>query len=254
MRWGIPVVLVLLPVVGFWITRKLRSEIPLAIPAVGAWRVEEKRVFIIFAITALAWVTRSQPFGGWSGALDLPGANDASVALLAVIAMFLVSDGKGGRLLDWETAARIPWGMLILFGAGIAIARAFGVSGLGDVLGAQLSGIAAWPLVLVIAVICLSITFMTELTSNAATTALMMPILAAAAIGVGIDPALLMLPAAMSASCAFMLPVATPPNTIAFSAGLFSIDRMAREGFVLNLLGVVVITAICSTLLIRIFG
>jgi sodium-dependent dicarboxylate transporter 2/3/5 len=159
--------------------------------------------------------------------------------------MFLIPNGKGERLLDWETATKIPWGMLILFGGGIAIAKAFIVSGLSAALGNALIGITNWHIVLIIGLICLTITFLTEMTSNTATTALMMPILAAGALAAGIDPALLMVPAAMSASCAFMLPVATAPNTIVFSTGNFTTMKMVREGFVLNFIGLAVITAVC---------
>ncbi len=249
MSWGVPVVLILVPLIGLWLTRNLQHEGHVDIPKVGQWRIDEKRVFIVFTLTALAWVTRGQPFGGWNTWLDVPGANDASVALLAVVVMFLVPDGKGAKLLDWETAAKIPWGILILFGGGIALAKAFVASGLSGALGEFLSGIAGWPTVLMIAVICLTITFLTEMTSNTATTALMMPILAAAALAADIDPALLMVPAAMSASCAFMLPVATAPNTIMFSTGRFSTQVMVREGVILNLLGVAVVTGVCSLLL-----
>ncbi len=249
MSWGVPVVILFVPVIGFWLTRRLNYRGQIDMPQIGEWQVEEKRVFIVFAITAFAWVTRSQPFGGWKTWLDLPGANDASVALLAVVVMFLVPNGKGGRLLDWETAAKIPWGMLILFGGGIAIAKAFVVSGLSAALGDLLAGVANWPLLLMIAVICLTITFLTEITSNTATTTLMMPILAAAALAAELDPLLLMVPAAMSASCAFMLPVATAPNTIVFSTGRFRTSLMAREGFALNLSGAVVISLVCYSLL-----
>jgi sodium-dependent dicarboxylate transporter 2/3/5 len=175
----------------------------------------------------------------------LKGANDASVALVAVVCMFLIPNGKGERLLDWETAAKIPWGMLILFGGGIAIAKAFVVSGLSAALGNALVGITTWHIIFIIGVICLTITFLTEMTSNTATTALMMPILAAGAVAAGIEPALLMVPAAMSASCAFMLPVATAPNTIVFSTGRFTTMKMVREGLVLNFIGLTVITLIC---------
>ncbi|MCZ6502041.1 MAG: SLC13 family permease [Gammaproteobacteria bacterium] len=249
MSWGIPVVLLMVPVIGIWLTRRLRFKGNVEIPTTGEWRIDEKRVFIVFSLTALAWVTRGQPFGGWSTWLNIPGANDASVALIAVISMFLIPNGKGARLLDWETAARIPWGMLILFGGGIALAKAFVASGLSSTLGDLLSGIAGWPIVLMIAVICLALTFLTEMTSNTATTALMMPILAAAAIAADIEPELLMVPAAMSASCAFMLPVATAPNTIMFSTGRFTTQVMAKEGLVLNLIGVVVITTVCVLVL-----
>ncbi|MCH7744153.1 MAG: SLC13/DASS family transporter [Proteobacteria bacterium] len=249
MSWGVPVVLLMVPMIGLWLTRKLHYKGDVEIPTIGEWRVDESRVFMVFSLTALAWVTRGQPFGGWSTWLNIPGANDASVALIAVILMFLIPNGKGAKLLDWETAAKIPWGMLILFGGGIALAKAFVASGLSSTLGDLLSGIAGWPIVLMIAAICLAITFLTEMTSNTATTALMMPILAAAALAAGIEPALLMVPAAMSASCAFMLPVATAPNTIMFSTGRFTTQVMAREGLVLNLLGVVVITTVCVLLL-----
>ena len=152
-------------------------------------------------------------------------------------------------MLDWQTAERIPWGMLLLFGAGITIATAFTNSGLSNLIGTALESLSTLPILLMIATICLAVTFLTEVTSNMATTVLLMPILAAAAIGAGIDPILLMIPAAMSASCAFMLPVATPPNVVAFSTGRFSIQDMVREGLALNLLGVLVISSLCALLL-----
>lgn len=249
MSWGVPVVLLLVPLIGIWLTRSLNYKGSIEMPAVQDWSVEEKRVFMVFALTALAWITRSQPFGGWKTWLDLPAANDASVALIAVAIMFIVPNGKGSRLLDWETANKIPWGMLILFGGGIALAKAFVASGLSAYLGDLLSGLATWHIVAMVLVICLTITFLTEMTSNTATTTLMMPILATAAFAADIEPALLMVPAAMSASCAFMLPVATAPNTIMFSTGRFPIKVMAREGFVLNLIGAGVITLVCVTML-----
>lgn len=246
MEWGIPLVLIFIPIIGLWVTRKLNYTGQIDMPRVGSWRTYEKRVFIVFSLTALAWITRGEPFGGWSHWLGVPHANDASVALMAVVVMFLVPNGEDGhRLLDWDTATKIPWGMLILFGSGIAIAEAFVESGLSTALGHALSGLAGWPIVLTVGIICLTLTFLTEITSNTATTALMMPILAAAALAADIDPALLMVPAAMSASCAFMLPVATAPNTIVFSTGHFSTSRMAREGFVLNLIGVVIVSGVC---------
>ena len=249
MSWGVPVVLIFVPIIALWLTRRLNHQGHVDMPKVGAWQTEERRVFIVFTLTALAWVTRSQPFGGWKTWLEVPGANDASVALLAVVAMFLIPNGKGSRLLDWETASRIPWGMLILFGGGIAIAKAFVISGMSAALGNALAGIAGWPILAMTAVICLCITFLTEMTSNTATTTLMMPILAAAAIAAGIAPAVLMVPAAMSASCAFMLPVATAPNTIVFSTGRFTTSLMAREGAALNFVGVVVISVMCYLLI-----
>ena len=152
-------------------------------------------------------------------------------------------------MLDWETARQIHWGVLILFGAGLSIAEAFGASGLSEIIGSVLQGLSALPVILMILLICLAVTFLTETTSNTATTALLMPILAAGAIGANIDPKLLMVPAAMSASCAFMLPVATAPNIIVFSTGRFTIQAMAKEGAALNLVGAFVKTSICFYLL-----
>ncbi len=249
MGWGVPVVLLFLPLMGLWLTRNLSGIGRITVPDVGPWRTDEARVMTVFALTALAWITRREPFGGWSEWFGLPGANDAAVAFVAVVAMFLIPDGKGGRLLDWERAERIPWGMLLLFAGGITIARAFEATGISVALGETLSGLAGLPVVLLIAVICLAITFLTEMTSNTATTTLMMPILAAAAIGAGIEPTLLMIPAAMSASCAFMLPVATAPNAIMFGTGRFTTRAMAREGLALNLIGAAVITLVISSLI-----
>ncbi len=249
MTWAIPIVLVLLPAAGFWVTRNLRFVGRFELPDVGAWRTPEKRVFVVFSLTALAWVTRTEPFGGWTAWLSLPYTNDAIVAFLGVVILFLVPNGEDQRLLDWETANKIPWGMLILFGAGITIATAFTESGLSGVIGAHLERLSTLPLLLMIALVCLTVTFLTEVTSNTATTTLLMPILAAAALGAGTDPKLFMIPAALSASCAFMLPVATPPNVITFSTGRFSVKRMASEGLAVNLLGVAVISTLTYWLL-----
>ncbi len=249
MQWSLPIVILMLPVVGIWLTRGLAKIEPIKLPEVGAWRIEEIRTLTVFAVTAGLWITRKQPFDGWSGILADLGiphnANDASVALLGVVAMFLVPNGKGEKLLDWESAKRIPWGILILFASGVCIASAFTQSGLSGLLGAQLSRLGMLPMIFMIGIICLAVTFLTEVTSNTATTTLLMPILAAAAIGAEIDPRLIMIPAAISASFAFMLPVATGPNAIIFGSQRFTVREMAREGFMLNLIGVVVITTCC---------
>ena len=249
MFWAVPVVLAFLPVVGFYLTRNLGKHPAPAMPKVGPWRAAERRVLVVFALTALLWITRQEPFGGWSGMLGVAHSDDYMVAFLAVTALFLIPDGKGERLLDWDTATRIPWGMLILFGAGISIAEAFTQSGLSQTIGALLTGVASLHVLLVMLIICLAVTFLTEATSNTATTTLLMPILAAGALGAGMDPKLLMIPAAMSASCAFMLPVATAPNVIMFSTGKFTVEEMAREGFALNLLGAFIIAIVCYVML-----
>ncbi|MCZ6560774.1 MAG: SLC13 family permease, partial [Gammaproteobacteria bacterium] len=243
MKWALPVVVTMVPITGIWLTRGLKKQMKFDLPDVGAWRSEEIRTLVIFLITAILWMTRKEPFGGWSALIGVPTANDASVALLAVVAMFLIPNGRGSRLLVWDTAVKIPWGILILFGSGICIAKAFVSSGLSVTLGAALAGLGQLPLLLMILIICLAVTFLTEVTSNTATTTLLMPILAAAATNTGIDHALIMVPAAMSASFAFMLPVATGPNAVVFGSGMLTIKQMAREGIVLNLIGAAVITS-----------
>jgi len=249
MSIALPIVGVLLPLAGWWVTRNLKQQGHYQLPPVGAWQTAEKRVFWVFSLTALCWITRSEPFGGWTAWLSLPYSNDAIVAFIGVVALFLIPDGKGNKLLDWETANKIPWGMLILFGAGISIATAFINSGLSTTIGQQLEQLSTLPLLMMIAIICLSVTFLTEVTSNTATTTLLMPILAAAALGTNTDPKLFMIPAALSASCAFMLPVATPPNVITFSTGQFSVKTMAQEGLAINLLGILVISTLSFLLL-----
>ena len=158
--------------------------------------------------------------------------------------MFVLPNGSGGKLLDWESASTIHWGVLLLFAGGIAIAKAFSVTGISEAIGESLSGVTRLSIILLIASVALAVTFLTEITSNTATTTLLMPILAAASLGAGFDPALLMLPAALSASCAFMLPVATGPNAIVFGSGKMTVEQMVREGFALNLIGVAVITLV----------
>jgi len=265
MSWGIPIVSCMIPITWLWITRKLTFSGGFTMPAVGKWSTIEKRVMLVFAITACAWITRKEPFGGWSSWLDLPKANDASVALIAVILMFIIPAGinkeslndgnnsirKGEKLLNWEAAVSIPWGILLLFGGGICLAEAFGVSGLSSSLAENLSALSTIPVWLMIFVICLSVTFMTETTSNTASTVVLMPVLAATAIGLDIDPKLLMIPAAISASCAFMMPVATPPNSIVYASGFFSARAMASEGFVLNIIGAIIITVLCYLILLQ---
>lgn len=246
---GLPVVLVLLPVAALWLTRGLGVSGDIRIDGVGKITSGESRVLAIFALVILAWMTLKNPQGGWSGWLSLPYANYASVAFIAVIVMFICPDGEGGKLLDWPAASSIHWGVMILFAGGIAIAKAFMATGLSEALGQQLSAVANWPLFAVILAICLGVTFLTEVTSNTATTTLLMPILAAAAATTQWDPALLMIPAALSASCAFMLPVATAPNAIVIASGKIRIADMMREGVVLNLLGALVISTLAYTMM-----
>ena len=242
MSWGVPVVVTMIAVTALWLTRSLPNKLLVTLPETTAWRSAEKRVLVVFGLTGLAWMTRSEPFGGWRELLGIPGANDASVAFLAVIVLFVLRDNEGTPLITWQEAARIPWGVLLLFAGGICLASAFVASGLSAVAGEALVVLTALPTYLMLLLICLAVTFMTEATSNTATTALLMPILAAAAIAAGVEPALLMVPAAMSASCAFMLPVATAPNAVIYGTDRVGISTMFREGLLLNLVGAFVVS------------
>lgn len=251
MSFGIPAVLLFLPLCAAWLSRGLGGTPPASIPALGPWQPAERRVLTVFGLVALAWITRTEPFGGWSGALGLKGANDAAVALLGVVVMCLVPDGKGGRLLTWDGAERIPWGALVLFGGGIALAAAFDASGLSRLIANDL---AAWKslalgsplnLLLLMFAICATVTLLSEIASNTAAAVLLMPILATAATAVGVDPALFMVPAVLAASCGFMLPVATAPNLVAYGTRQVTAQRMLREGAVVDLIGVLVLTGVC---------
>ena len=249
MRIGVPATMLLLPIAWLVVTRGVVKTVELSLPSVGPWRPAERRVLVVFALTALAWVTRTEPFGGWSRLVGGSAVSDSTVALAAAIILFLVPDGERGALLDWPTAKKIPWGLLVLFGGGIAIARAFDESGLSRALGDALSKVSSLPILLMLALVCLVVTFLTEVTSNTATATLLMPVLAAAALGAGLDPKLLMVPAALAASCAFMLPVATAPNAIVFGTERVTTAQMARTGAALNVVGALALALLCYAIL-----
>lgn len=253
MSTSVPIVLVAIPIMALWLSRGIKLKHAIEFPAVGSWRTQEIRTLAVFAAVAMLWVFRKEPFGGWSGALGLNQVGDSTIALLGVVAMFLVPTGEkdqngkdtGDRLLDWKTASDIPWGMLLLFAGGICIAKAFVASGLSQVIGEALSGITTLPLLLVMFIIAISVSFLTEITSNTATATLLMPILASAAMTNNIPIELIMIPAVISCSCAFCLPVATAPNSIIFSSGQVTIKQMAREGIILNVIVAAVVSVVC---------
>lgn len=245
MKTGIPVVVLSLPVAALWLARNVQPTREVELSDAEPWRQEEIRIMVIFAVVVFLWVFRTEPLGGWSGVLGVSTIGDSTIALLGVAAMFLVPSGKGDQLLNWTWASDIPWGMLVMFAGGITLAAGFQSSGLAELIGTSLSAFLELPLWLLVLLICLSVKLLTEVTSNTATTTLLMPILGSAAIAGGVRPELLMIPAAISASCAFMLPVATAPNAIAYGTGAVNTSKMASEGFVLNLALTPVITVIC---------
>lgn len=258
-QWGkvsLPIVIILLPLVWLVVTRGVRLERPITMPEVGNWRSSERRVLAVFIITALAWVFRATPYGGWAGligAVDEQGktmVGDATVALASAVALFLIpagdkaSDSYTSKLLDWESAVEIPWGILLLFGGGLALAAGFEATGLSAAIGDTLSSLRSLHPLLIVLAVCLLVNFLTELTSSTATTALLLPILAETARASELPLELIMIPGTISASCAFMLPIATAPNTIVFAAGGLSTGAMARTGVALNLCSAVVISVV----------
>ena len=270
MKAGVPVVVIFVPIAWWWLTRGLRGNETFDLPEGEPWTRGQRRVIVMFAIAAGLWIFQKYPAlpldwfegigwekgGGWTGllglatdgALDARMSGSATVAALVVVLLFAFPDGDGGRLLDWEHARTIPWGVLLLFGGGIALAQAFKSTGLSEVIAGNLGGMKDIPIPVMVLIVCLLTTFLTEITSNTALTALLMPILGATALALEVDPVILMAPAAMRASCAFMLPVATAPNAAVYGTEEVPIDRMVREGFVLNLIGVVIISTLAMFL------
>ncbi|MDH4573242.1 SLC13 family permease [Salinicola acroporae] len=252
---GLPVSAVMMAVAWWWLTRggfelKLAGDngdvIGDELAKLGEMKPAEKRVGAVFLLAALAWVTRPL-LNDWG----VEWLSDTSVALLAGVGLFLIPSGSERHrpLLLWEDARDLPWGILLLFGGGLALASSISSSGLADWIANQLTVFGNLPLLLLIGVITLVIIFLTELTSNTATAAAFLPLLGALAISLGVDPLLITVPAAIAASCAFMMPVATPPNAIVFATGRMTIQSMIRAGLFLNVAGTVVVTLICLGLI-----
>ncbi len=267
MLFGVPLVLILVPVAGLLLGRGLGREsspevahaLRRELKGLGPWRSEERRAALLFAVTAVLWVTRSgMDFGavslpGWSALLPDPGlVSDAVPAVgAAVLAALLPAGGeRGGEpLVTWEEIRHgVPWGVLLLFGGGFALADAVAASGLDAWLAARLAALAALPTAIMLLTICLVAMGATELTSNTATAALLMPIMAALAHALQIAPYLLMVPAIVSCSCAFTLPVATPPNAIVIGSGYVNARQLFGEGIRLNLISALVITLFMLTI------
>ncbi len=271
---GVPMGAIMLPITWFMLTHVLfdfrdltfsgaQEEIEGRIRALGTMSRGERIVLVVWILTAAAWIFRADinlgvlTIPGWRNLFPNPAyVHNGTVAIVAALALFVIPvDLKRGEFaLDWEWARRIPWGILILFGGGLALAQAFSSTGLVEWLGGKLTLLeGASPLVVVLA-IALMLTFLTEITSNTATTSIMLPILGgAAAPALGVHPLLLMIPATISASCAFMLPVATPPNAIIFGGGQITVPQMARAGVLLNFIGVFLVTLITYYIAIPVF-
>jgi sodium-dependent dicarboxylate transporter 2/3/5 len=218
----------------------------------GGWSPGERLTFAVLVTTALAWVLREPKVIGGVRVPGLgdavPGLSDAGIAVLAALALFVLPASRTARefVLDWESAARIPWDVLLLFGGGLALAGAFEDSGLTAWLAGHLGALRDWPPVVAIGVVTLFFVLLSELTSNTATAAMAMPVVAALAPALHLHPIPLMAAAALGSAMGFMLPVGTPPNALAFGSGAVSAAEMRRAGFWLDLLGVVVVTAVVA--------
>jgi solute carrier family 13 (sodium-dependent dicarboxylate transporter), member 2/3/5 len=266
-RWmiiGLPVALIMLVLAWLWLgfvvakgatagtaqpgisTTHSHEALRQRLVALGPLSPMEWRVALVFAGTALAWIF--QPLL----ARTMPGAGitDTGIAMASAILLHLLpaGNGRGSRLMDWRTSERLPWGVLLLFGGGLALAGIIQDSGLAQAIAEQLSVLAHAPVLLTIGVVTLTVIFLTEVTSNTATTAAFLPLLGALALSIGLPVEALVIPAAIAASCAFMLPVATPPNAIVFGSGELNIKQMASAGLALNVAGLLVVTVSGSLL------
>lgn len=263
-RWmgiGLPMVLAGLPVVYLVLTRLVFPVRRRAVPGAGEFlRREcdslgplagpERSVAIVFGVVALLWILRPV-LEGW-----MPGLSDPGIAVAGGVALFLIPAdlGRGEFLLGWEEARELPWGVLILFGGGLSLARSIEETGLSHWIGDVTAGLAGVPLLLLVMAAATVVVLLTELTSNTATAAAFLPVLASVAVGVGDSPLVLAVPTALAASCAFMLPVATPPNAIVYGSGAVSIPEMVRAGLVLNVCFVLLVALLSALLLPVVFG
>ncbi len=265
-RWmlvGVPLTAMLLPLCWWLLTKRLfritfttnmetREHIRKIRNDLGPMNNAERRVAVVFLILAAAWMSRPllMKIPG------LEGLSDTGIAMTAGVLLFLVPTGgwKSVRLLEWRDTKELPWGVLILFGGGLSLAAAVTSSGLASWLGVQLAGLKLTSLVLLVVLITTLIIYLTELTSNTATTATFLPVVAAVATQANYDPITLCAPVAIAASCAFMLPVATPPNAVVYSSGRLTIPDMIRAGFWLNIISIILASAVAVLLAPRVLG
>jgi len=264
LKVGIPLVLVMLPICWLWLTKvanpmKLKKVpggkdlIDQELKKMGKMSAGEKWTLAVFALTAFGWIFRKKL--GFAFA-DPKLVTDAAIAMTGALILFLIPINmkKNEFVMDWHWASKMPWGVLILFGGGLSMAAGFKTTKLANWIGSQVGLLENAPILILIIAVATLIIFLTELTSNTATSAMVMPILSAVAIGLGQNPLLLVVPAAIAASCAFMLPVATPPNAIVFGSGYVTIPQMVKSGFGLNVIGIIVTVLVTYLIVFPVFG
>lgn len=254
---GLPISMVLLFICWYYLTHYAfrfeqkqfpggRKEIREQLTELGRMSYEEKLLLIVFLGTALAWITRSFLINRF-----FPAVDDTIIAVIAGAVLFILpaSKKKGRALINWKEAVKLPWGVLLLFGGGLALAQGFTSSGLASWIGDQLTLLEGASLILLLLILATMVNFLTEVTSNLATTAMLLPVLAPLAIAIGVHPFTLMVAATVAASCAFMLPVATPPNAVVFGSGYLSISDMARAGIWMNVFSILTLSLLVYFLL-----
>ena len=215
------------------------NEIDKQLKELGKVSYEEKSVLIVFILTALAWVTQSFLIKQF-----IPAIDDTIIAIFAAIILFILPNKKGSKkLLSWDDAVKLPWGILLLFGGGMALAKGFDSSGLAIWIGSQMNFFNAIPLLFLLLILIAIVNFLTEITSNLATTAMLLPVLVALSETIEVNAFFLLVGATVAASCAFMLPVATPPNAVVFGSKILKIDDMIKKGFWMNLISIFILTA-----------
>lgn len=259
---GLPVSIIMLAICWYYLTHLAasfkqqsfpggRQEIQRQIEKLGPVSYEEKLVLSVFILTAVAWITRSFLLNAFIPALD-----DTIIAIIAAVVLFLLpARGPEKRaIIRWDEAIKLPWGVLLLFGGGLSLAEGFRETGLAEWIGSRLSLLEGLSLIVLLLVLVAAVNFLTEITSNLATTAMLLPILAPLAAAIGVHPYTLMVGATLAASCAFMLPVATPPNAIVFGSGHLKIPEMVKTGIWLNLISILIITLAVYFLLPYLWG
>ena len=259
--FGFPISIVLLAICWLYLTRVAftfkqkafpggRAEIKRQLAALGKISYEEKWVLAVFAITAVAWITRSYVLKKF-----IPGIDDTTIAMAMAITLFLIPTKNGKRkLITWEEAVKLPWGIVILFGGGMALAAGFDQSGLALWIGTQMTLLQGVSLLVLVLVIITAVNFLTEVNSNLATTAMLLPILAPLAVTIDVHPYILMVAATVAATCAFMLPVATPPNAVVFGSGYLRIPDMVKTGIWMNIVSIIILTLAVYLLLPYLWG
>lgn len=247
--FGFPISVVLLGICWFYLTRFAfqfkqkafpggRAEIKKQLNNLGKLSYEEKLVLIVFVATAIAWITRSFLLKQFVPAID-----DTIIAMISAVIIFLLPTKDRTRsLLNWEEAVKLPWGILLLFGGGMALAAGFETSGLAAWIGGQMTLLQGVAIIVLVFIMIMVVNFLTEITSNLATTAMLLPILAPMALTINVHPYILMVAATVAASCAFMLPVATPPNAVVFGSGYLRIPDMVKTGIWMNIISIILLT------------